>query len=161
MSRSPPRWRGATPARRPGGALALFYGVFGADLGTASYLAFGDGRFGLSRAQMEHYWRSFLGAEPAPGGPADLVSVSLGGLPPVHLAAAGLDVLRDDTLRLAAALRAAGVPHSLRMWGGVVHSFLLYSAQLPQARDAIADAARFLVARLRDTPRKAPSGGTT
>jgi acetyl esterase len=136
---------GEAPAR----ALALFYGVFGADLGTDSYLAFGDGRYGLPRAQMEHYWRSFLGTAPEPGVAADLVSARLDGLPPVHLAAAGLDVLRDDTLRLAAALRAADVPHSLRVWGGVVHSFLLYSARLPQAREAIADAARFLADRLR------------
>ena len=46
---------------RPGliKALLLFYGVYGADLETASYCAFGDGRFGLSRADMAAYWDAY------------------------------------------------------------------------------------------------------
>jgi acetyl esterase len=137
------------PARGRARALAFFYGVFGTDLDTPSYAAFGDGRFGLSRAQMMRYWHAYLGTWPAPGTEADLVSARLGGLPPLHLAAAGLDVLCDDTRRLAAALGAAGVRHELHLHPGVVHSFLLYSRRLAQAREAIARAARFLAEALR------------
>lgn len=144
----------AALARRDAGApaaraIACFYGVFGAELDTPSYAAFGDGCFGLSRAQMEHYWRAHLGDAPARGVAADLVNARLDGLPPVHLAAAELDVLHDDTLRLAEALRRARVRHEVHVHRGVVHSFLLYSRRLAKARAAIEQAARFLAGGLR------------
>ena len=75
--------------------LALFYGVFGADLDTASYRRFADGRFGLSRERMAYFLEQY---DPTGRHRADPLLqpllAELTGLPPTWLLAAGLDVLR-------------------------------------------------------------------
>ena len=132
---------------RPGliKALLLFYGVYGADLETASYRAFGDGRFGLSRADMAAYWDAY-----APR-PADRIApravpllADLTGLPPAFLAAAGLDVLRDDTLAMAERLGRAGGAFELRRYDGVCHGFINLGRVVDAANTMIAEAATFL-----------------
>ena len=138
-------------ARRDRGAelplgLALFYGTFGTDLETESYRAFADGRFGLPRARMA----SFLDLYGA-GDEADLLHADLSGLPPAWLAAAGRDVLRDDTLGLHEALRSAGVEARLRVDDGLAHGYIANARMVPLARAAIDEAAAFL----RDQSRRA------
>jgi acetyl esterase len=67
----------------------------------------------------------------------------LGSLPPVHLAAAQLDPLLDDTLELAHRLAAAGNPLTLHVYDGVVHGFLSFTRMVGKARMALARAGRF------------------
>jgi len=125
-------------------ALVLFYGVYGANLDTGSYHAFGDGRFGLSRDDMAAYWAAYA---PTAANRADPRAVpllaDLTDLPPIHLVAAGLDVLLDDTLLLARRLRVAGVPFELRQIDGVGHGFIGLGRMVDAANGAIADAAAF------------------
>ncbi|AFM11834.1 alpha/beta hydrolase [Turneriella parva] len=61
----------------------------------------------------------------------------LRGLPPVMLQAAGDEVLRDDSVMLAAALRAAGVAVELDVWPGLFHVFEFAWRFLPQSNEAI------------------------
>jgi epsilon-lactone hydrolase len=61
----------------------------------------------------------------------------LKGLPPVMLQAAGDEILRDDSVRLAAALREAGVQVELDVWPGLFHVFEFAWRWLPQANEAI------------------------
>ena len=138
--------------RRPGliRAAALFYGVFDSDFDTPSYTEFGDGRFGLSREEMIFFWDLYARA------PADRTDpraasgrAALNRLMPVFLAAAELDVLRDDTTRLAEGLEAVGVPHELREYPGVCHGFLGLTRMVDKAVTAIEDAAAFLAPHLR------------
>lgn len=125
-------------------ALLLFYGVYGADLDTGSYREFGDGRFGLSRADMAAYWAAYA---PGAGDRADPraapLLADLAGLPPAHLVAASLDVLLDDTLALARRLGEAGVPFELRRFEGVGHSFIGMGRMVSAADTALAGAAAF------------------
>jgi acetyl esterase len=138
--------------RRPGlvRAAALFYGVFDSDFETASYRAFADGRFGLSREEMIFYWDQYVRT---PGDRSDPraapARAELAGLPPIHLCAAELDVLRDDTMRLAGRLEPAGVPHELKVYGGVCHGFLGLTRMVDKAVTAIEDAAAFLARHVR------------
>jgi acetyl esterase len=94
-------------------------------------------------------WRNFLGtAAPAPPKRAAPLGADLHGLPPLYLLAAGLDPLRDDTIRLADRLAAAGGAYELLTVPGVVHGFLGRAPRLPVARDAFARAGAFLATSL-------------
>lgn len=54
------------------------------------------------------------------------------------------DPLRDDSLALATFCKERGVPLTLKLCEGVLHSFLHYSRLEPIAMQAIEDGAAFL-----------------
>lgn len=129
----------------PLAGLLFFYGVFGADLETTSYRRFADGRCGLARARMAHYFDLYDPAGKRASDPLiQPLLADFGPLPPTWLLAAGLDVLRDDTLALHAKLIEAGVPVTLRFEPGVVHGFINRGRIVRAARRSIAAAAAFL-----------------
>ncbi len=70
-------------------------------------------------------------ADLAPGRAADLT-----GLPPAYVAVAGHDPLRDDGLRYAELLAAAGVPVEVDNAETLVHGYLGYAGVVPAATDA-------------------------
>lgn len=61
----------------------------------------------------------------------------LKGLPPILLQAAGDEILRDDSVRFAAALREAGVKVELDVWPGLFHVFEFAWRWLPQSEEAM------------------------
>ncbi|MDX6749721.1 alpha/beta hydrolase [Geminicoccaceae bacterium 1502E] len=130
-------------------AAALAYGVYSADCDSASHAAFGDGRYVLSSAMMRWFWNHYV-AEPARRTDplAAPLHADLHGLPPLFLAAAELDPLRDDSERLARRLIEVGAEFDYRLWKGVTHASMAMSRLLPQAEGFIADAAGFLARRL-------------
>ncbi|HEY0411698.1 MAG TPA: alpha/beta hydrolase [Allosphingosinicella sp.] len=127
----------------PGPAfLLLMYGAYAGGEETPSYLAFADGRFGLPRAAMDWFWRAYAGRDLVD---ADCYAAplrcDLAGLPPTFLNYAELDVLRDDSVRLAERLRAAGVRVEERGYRGAIHGFTQYAKHCALARRALDDAA--------------------
>ena len=68
----------------------------------------------------------------------------LAGLPPAHLIVGSLDPLLDDSHRLAARLKEAGVPCELTVYEGLNHGFIRYGRLIATARRAIADCAAAL-----------------
>jgi acetyl esterase/lipase len=88
-------------------------------------------------AAFTQWYAGHLGttAEPptqlAPGRAADLT-----GLPPAYIAVAGHDPLRDDGVRYAELLAAAGVPVELDNAETLVHGYLGYSGVVPAATAA-------------------------
>ncbi len=137
----------------PLAGLLLFYGVYGADLDTTSYRRFADGRYGLSRERMAHFLDLY---DPAGRRTTDpLIQpllADLENLPPTWLLAAGLDVLRDDTLTLHQKLVAAGIPVTLHFEPGVVHGFINRGRIVRAARQSLAAAAAFLSSLSSDQP---------
>ncbi len=128
----------------PVDALLLWYGVYRPVGKGASMRAFGDGRFGLSRAALERYQHAFLGGRPPSEVPdAFPLARALHDLPPCWVGAAALDPLLDDSIRLVDALRAAGAHPEWRRFDGVAHGFLSYARLLPDASEAIGAAAAF------------------
>jgi acetyl esterase len=126
-------------------ALILFYGVYGADLDTASHREFGGDEFGLPRARMAQFfdWYDPNGARHRDPLIQPLLAPYFA-LPPTFLLAAGLDPLLDDTLRLHERLTAEAVTTALRVEPGAVHGFINRGRMVRAARDSLAEAARFL-----------------
>lgn len=137
-------------ARRDSGlpdlaSAALYYGCFAPDFDTASHAAFGGGEYLLTSVNMRWYWTNFLGTERDEAESLSKpVRHDLSGLPPLYLSAAGLDPLRDDTLRLAERLAEAGVPFRFDHVPGVVHGCLRMTRELDAARRMIASGAAFI-----------------
>jgi acetyl esterase len=132
-------------------AAALFYGCYAPVFDTPSHADFGEG-FLLTSVNMRWYWKNYLAAAfDAPPPLAAPLNARLDRLPPLYLAAAGLDPLRDDTSRLAVRLAEAGVAFDFEHVPGVVHGCLRMSRRLRAARDMIRSAGQFLKKRLRTT----------
>jgi acetyl esterase/lipase len=122
----------------------LIYGCFSTDCDSPSWQRFGQGA-GLSQTGMRWIWQTYLEkpeqrqdwrAAPALG--------DLEGVAPAHLIVGSLDPLLDDSNRLAAKLKAAGVPHNLTIYQGINHGFIRYGRLIGTSRRAIAECAAAL-----------------
>jgi monoterpene epsilon-lactone hydrolase len=89
--------------------------------------------------------KNYLGGQ---GDPCDpLVSplyAELRGLPPLLIQVGDRETVLDDSVMLTDLARAAGVDVHLEVWGGMIHVFQMFGAELPEARRAIASIAGFL-----------------
>jgi acetyl esterase len=119
----------------------LIYPVTVADEEMASRHSFGEG-FLLSRPDMNFFEGHYLppGADRSDPRVSILRAPDLSGLPPAYLAIAGFDPLRDEGVAFARRLEAAGVPVSLRLHPGLVHTFANLTAICPTARQAMLEA---------------------
>ena len=81
------------------------------------------GEFIWTREKNQFGWDCYLGEAPAvsPQVPARLDDFS--GLPPTWMFTAGLDLFRDENIRYAQSLLAAGVPTELFVLPGACHGF--------------------------------------
>lgn len=120
----------------------LFYGVYGADFASPSYLAHAEGP-GLTRDKMRRYWDWYAAPaerdEPTVA-PLCASDTQLAALPPLYLNAAGLDPLRSDTERLVERLRGLGRSDPFDLVDGVVHGFMQMGSILPEASSAFVKA---------------------
>ena len=99
--------------------------ITGANFETASYLENAEG-YGLTRAAMIWFWQHYANSADDYANPyaAPLRARDLSHLPPAFIAAAQYDPLRDDAVAYANALRAAGNQVELRVYEGMIHSWL-------------------------------------
>ncbi len=131
-------------------AAALIYGVYSPELDSPSHAAFGGGAHFLTSAAIRWFWDHYVPDPVARRDPlASPLYADLRGLPPLYLAAAELDPLRDDSERLARRLLEAGVDFDWRLWRGLTHGCFQMSRLLPRAELLIAEVADFLARRLR------------
>ena len=70
------------------------------------------------------------------------------GLPPMLFQCSGAEMLRDDSIRMAAKLNAAGVPATLQVWPGVFHVWQVMADLLPEGRRAIDGITDFIKSQL-------------
>ena len=69
------------------------------------------------------------------------------GLPPTLIQCSGAEMLRDDGVRMADKLKAAGVPVTLEVWPRVFHVWQVLVDLLPEARRAVDRIATFIGSR--------------
>ncbi len=122
----------------------LIYGVYSTDTESDSWQRFGRGA-GLSQSQMRWIWETYLESpDQQRDWRAAPLLADLAGLPPAHLIVGSLDPLLDDSHRLAARLKEAGVPCELTVYEGINHGFIRYGRLIATSRRAIADCAAAL-----------------
>jgi acetyl esterase len=130
--------------------LLLNYGAFGTICSDESEARFGGDGAVLQRAEMNHYFTSYLGAGglSRPDPYAAPLLADLTGLPPAFLAIPECDLLAEQSYEMAQRLEAAGVEVVSVVYAGATHSFLEAMSVAAIARRAIRDGANWLKAVL-------------
>jgi acetyl esterase len=123
----------------------LIYPMLSPTSDSESHMLFGDGRFGLSTARLDWFWRSYVDTEVMLDDPrvAPLMA-DLDRLPPQLILAAELDPLRDDALRLAERLDEIGIPNRLSIYNQLPHGFVALTRFVSAARGAASEVAETL-----------------
>jgi len=95
----------------------------------------------LSVAEIRTYKRLYLGPDGDPANPlaSPLLAADHAGLPPALIQVAEHDPLRDDGVRYAAALRAAGVPVRFTEYVNMPHGFVNFPGLSRAAHQAVAE----------------------
>ncbi len=115
------------------------YPVCDSRFDTASYRAFGGGKYWLSEEKMRFCWSVYAGHEADRLNPlAAPLRARLEGLPPVLVYLAELDPLRSEGEAMANRLRGAGVATEFAVFPGTIHGFILATERMAKARDAVA-----------------------
>jgi acetyl esterase/lipase len=76
----------------------------------------------------------------------------LKGLPPLLIQVGTPEILLDDSTRLAAQARAAGVPVEISLWDNLPHVWQVSQVFMPEARQALDQAVAFAKAKLAQMP---------
>ncbi len=86
----------------------------------------------------------YLGDMPATHPYASPFYADLRGLPPLFMMAGSTEVLLDDSRRVAANARAAGVDCELEVWEKMPHVWPIFAPFIPEANRALDRAAAFV-----------------
>jgi len=70
------------------------------------------------------------------------------GLPPILIHVGGDEILRDDSIRMAEKLKAAGCDVEIEVWPRMPHAWHLFARIIPEGRHALARIGTFLQRRL-------------
>jgi acetyl esterase len=126
----------------PFAAQLLIYPVTDCDFDTESYQQFSDG-YPLMRQDMEWFFNHYAPKEQwAHQLISPLKHKAVAGLPSTWVAVADHDVLRDDGLRYAQALKDHGTDVHLNVYPGMAHGFIRMGNLIDVARQAVTDLAR-------------------
>jgi Esterase/lipase len=107
-------------------ALILLMPVLDLSLSSASWNRIGDGRYLLSRAQLEWAVEKYAPNEPADRAPlSPLHTDSVARLPETLVVVGENDPCRDDGLRFAERLRKEGIPVTVEDYPGLIHHAML------------------------------------
>jgi epsilon-lactone hydrolase len=89
----------------------------------------------------------------ASGDPRDPLAsplyADLSGLPPMLIQVGDAETLLDDSTRLVALLKTAGVSVEFEVWDKMIHVWQLFAPVLSEGRDAIDKAGTFIAGRVR------------
>lgn len=125
----------------------LLYPVTDCRLDTPSYRRFATGGGLLTLPKMAWYWTQYVPDGDRTDPYCSPLRAELSGLPPALVVVAECDPLNNEGHAYAARLADAGVPVAAREYAGTFHGFLGSYEQLPEARQAHADVAAWLVAQ--------------
>jgi epsilon-lactone hydrolase len=73
-----------------------------------------------------------------------LLTCASADLPPFLIQVGGIEVLRDEAEKFAEALAQAGADYELQVWPGQMHVFQMFNGLIPEASEAMREAARFI-----------------
>lgn len=151
---------GLTPAerRRIAGFVSI-YGAYAPEMNLSSHRLYGDGRFGLSEAQMRWFWNLYAPQLPPEQRARTLspLNADLDDFPPTLCIGAECDVLLDDTLAFYGELSKASVDVSLSLWTSLPHGCMHFVGVVDSVTQAARSIVQFIESHLpvRAVPREA------
>jgi len=142
----------AKEERRKIGGFVSLYGAYAPEMNLSSHRLYGDGRFGLSEAQMRWFWNLYAPQLPPEVRARKLspLSADLGDFPPTLCIGAECDLLLDDTLAFYGELTKAGVDVSLSLWSGLPHGCMHFVGAVGSVTEAAGAIVQFVNARGRE-----------
>ncbi len=141
--------------RRLAGFVSI-YGAYAPEMNLSSHRLYGDGRFGLSEAQMRWFWNLYAPQLPPEVRARKLspLAADLAGFPPTLCIGAECDLLLDDTLAFYGELTKARVDVTLSLWPSLPHGCLHFVGAVPSVTEAAGSIVQFTLARGRAAPVK-------
>jgi acetyl esterase/lipase len=126
--------------------MLLNYGAFATECSDEAEARFGGPNAVLQRAEMNHYYEAYLGADGVaqPETYAAPLLADLTGLPPAFLAIPECDLLSEQSYAMADRMKDAGVDVTSVVYRGATHSFLEAMSVAQVARQAIEDGANWV-----------------
>lgn len=103
----------------------------------------------LTRDVLRDMAREYLAGGDARTPLASPLLADLSGLAPMLIQVGDDEVLLDDAVRLADAVRNAGGDADLEVWPDMIHVWQMFAGALPEADQAVDAICRFITARLR------------
>ena len=134
------------------------YGAYSPHLNLSSHKLYGDGRFGLSEAQMRWFWNLY--APHVPPDERDQLSplgADLKSFPPTLCIGAECDLLLDDTIAFYSSLTRAGADVSLSLWPGINHGALHFVEIVDSVTAAAGAIIRYIEERRQTSGEALPS----
>ena len=115
----------------------------------SSHRLYGDGRFGLSEAQMRWCWNLYAPQLPPEARAKKLspLAADLSDFPPTLCIGAECDLLLDDTLAFYGELTKAGVDVSLSLWPSLPHGCMHFVGAVSSVTEAAGSIVQFVNAR--------------
>lgn len=98
----------------------------------------------IDPAVATRFGRLYVGAHDWDDPRLSLLNCVSSELPPFLIQVGGIEVLREEAERLAEALAEAGARFDLQVWPGQMHVFQMFNRLLPEANEAMLEAARFI-----------------
>ncbi len=135
--------------RRQIAGFVSLYGAYAPEMNLSSHRLYGDGRFGLSEAQMRWFWNLYAPQLPPEVRAKKLspLSADLSDFPPTLCIGAECDLLLDDTLAFYGELTKAGVDVSLSLWPSLTHGCMHFVGAVSSVTEAAGSVVQFVNAR--------------
>ena len=126
------------------------YGAYAPEMNLSSHRLYGDGRFGLSEAQMRWFWNLYAPHLPPEerGKHLSPLTADLSDFPPTLCIGAECDMLLDDTLAFYGELARACVDVSLSLWSSLPHGAMHFVGVV----DSVTEAAGSIVQYIKGRP---------
>lgn len=112
----------------------------------ATYESVGDADPLVGRHNLQQYAAAYAGDTPLDDPALSPGLGDLAGLPPVLIQVGGIEVLLDDSVRVAEGIEAAGGEVTLQRWDEGIHVFQMFDT--PDSADALGRIAEFVAARV-------------
>ena len=134
--------------RRIAGFVSI-YGAYAPEMNLSSHRLYGDGRFGLSEAQMRWFWNLYAPQlrRRGPGQATQSAVRRLVGFSADPCIGAECDLLLDDTLAFYGELTKAGVDVSLSLWSSLPHGCMHFVGAVGSVTEAAGSIVQFVNAR--------------
>jgi acetyl esterase/lipase/DNA-binding FadR family transcriptional regulator len=125
------------------------YGAYAPEMNLSSHRLYGDGRFGLSEAQMRWFWNLYAPHLPPEerGKLLSPLAADLSDFPPTLCIGAECDLLLDDTLAFYGELARACVDVTLSLWSSLPHGCMHFVGVVDSVTEAAGSIVQYVKSR--------------